>query len=82
MKLGQITRYAVWIGILLILLGFIYDVLFAGIPYQDAPAYLSINYNRNQNIANSMMTAGLVICFVTILIKIAEYLFYRSRSKN
>lgn len=75
MKIGQITRYAVWIGMLLLLLGFIYDVIFAGIPYQDAPPHILIKYNRNRDIANAIIGAGLAIFVVALLVKLSQYLF-------
>ncbi len=74
MKIGQITNYAVWIGLLLMLLGFIYDVIFAGIPYQDAPPHLVDKYNQNRNIADATRAAGFTIFVVALLVKLIQYL--------
>jgi hypothetical protein len=50
--------YLISIGILLLIGGFIYDVMFAGIPYQDPTPILLANYDRHSGIAASIMQAG------------------------
>lgn len=50
--------YLISIGILLLIGGFIYDVMFAGIPYQDPTPVLQANYDRHSGIASSFMQAG------------------------
>jgi len=51
-------KYTIAIGLLIIVAGFIYDIMFAGIPYQDPPVELQIKYDHNQKIASQIMTAG------------------------
>ena len=53
--------YLISIGILLLIGGFIYDVMFAGIPYQDLSPVLQANYDRHSGIASSIMQAGAVL---------------------
>ena len=50
--------YLISIGILLLIGGFIYDVMFAGIPYQDPTPVLQANYDRHSGIASFIMQAG------------------------
>ena len=50
--------YLISIGILLLIGGFIYDVMFAGIPYQDPTPVIQANYDRHSGIASSIMQAG------------------------
>jgi hypothetical protein len=73
----RINKYAIWLGLLLIAAGFIYDVVFAGIPYQDAPIDLAVRYERNQNIANWTMTSGMILAVVAGLIRAVDRLGQR-----
>jgi hypothetical protein len=50
--------YLISMGIILLIGGFIYDVMFAGIPYQDPTPILQANYDRHSGIASSIMQAG------------------------
>lgn len=45
-------------GIGLVFLGFVYDVLFAGIPYQDPPPELAAEYARQARIAGFISWLG------------------------
>jgi len=45
-------------GIGLVFLGFVYDVLFAGIPYQDPPPELAARYARQAGIAGFISWLG------------------------
>ena len=48
----------IWGGLGLIALGFIYDVMFAGIPYQDPTPEMTARYERHSQIASALMTVG------------------------
>ncbi len=61
-------KYTLAIGLLILVAGFIYDIMFAGIPYQDAPVALQIKYDHNQKIASQMMTAGQYVFVAGVLI--------------
>jgi len=49
------------VGVVIIFLGFVYDVLFAGIPYQDPTPELLATYNFHAQIASIIRWAGLAI---------------------
>jgi len=46
------------VGILVILIGFVYDVLFAGIPYQDPTPALQASYDFHSRIASIIRWSG------------------------
>jgi hypothetical protein len=46
-------------GVLLILGGFFYDVIFAGIPYQDPTPEMSARYSFHAHIASTLRWCGL-----------------------
>lgn len=54
-------------GLLMVLLAFVYDLVFAGIPYQDAPPKLVARYAFHQGIARTAMSAGLIVVFVALV---------------
>ena len=45
-------------GLFLLFAGFIYDVMFAGIPYQDPTPEISARYVRHAGIAAAMRWCG------------------------
>ena len=45
-------------GVGLVFLGFVYDVLFAGIPYQDPPPELAAEYDRQARVAGFISWLG------------------------
>lgn len=47
-------------GILVICMGLTYDVLFAGIPYQDPPPELVARYNFHTRVASGICCLGVV----------------------
>ncbi len=51
-------------GIILILTGFVYDVLFAGIPYQDPTPAMLANYNLHSQIASIIRWSGVGISII------------------
>lgn len=60
-------RYFVFVGIVIILVGFLYDFIYVGIPYQDPPADLLKKYNLNQKIAGNLIDTGFLILLVAII---------------
>jgi len=52
-------RVVVSTGVLLLVAGFIYDVIFAGIPYQDPTPELAAAYARHAGIAAMIRWVGL-----------------------
>jgi protein-S-isoprenylcysteine O-methyltransferase Ste14 len=58
-------------GLLLVVFGFAYDVMYAGIPYQDPPPEIAAEYARQAGIASTIrlfgagfVTSGLVACVI------------------
>ena len=54
------------VGILLIVTGFLYDIIFAGIPYQEPTPIMTQEYNYHQYIANSIKRLGLIVVIIGI----------------
>jgi hypothetical protein len=50
------------IGVMIILMGFVYDVFFAGIPYQDPTPELTAVYNLHSQIAAVIRCVGMRVC--------------------
>jgi hypothetical protein len=74
-------KYVFGIGLLVIVVGFLYEIMFAGIPPQDPPIDLQIRYDRDHKIASWIMNSGLIVTAVGVLISIAAKLSHRLRKK-
>jgi hypothetical protein len=61
-------------GIGITLFGFVYDIMFAGIPYQDAPTRLQSSYALHSRIASGLEVSGLCVAFAAMLIAMIHYL--------
>ena len=55
-------------GLLLVVGGFIYDTIFAGIPYQDPTPEMSTNYARHSHIASTIRWCGVGIILLGIFL--------------
>ena len=55
---------AIAIGFLLLLAGLLYDIAFAGIPYQDPTPEMSARYARHSRIAAGLRWAGVVVLLI------------------
>jgi hypothetical protein len=51
-------------GLILLVSGFIYDVMFAGIPYQDPTPEMSIRYAHHAHIASTICWLGVGVFLV------------------
>jgi len=70
------------LGIMVYLAGFAYDVLFAGIPYQDPTPALSARYEFHSQIASIIRWGGTGICMAGgILIVITLLLTRKNETK-
>jgi hypothetical protein len=67
------------IGLLLIVGGFFYDVLYAGIPYQDPTPEMSANYDRQARIAGKIFWYGVGIFLLGAVGGIVRRVMRRSR---
>ena len=68
------------LGMIIICGGFTYDIMFAGIPFQDPTPELVASYNLHANIASMIRLAGMVV-FVTGIIG-GVIVLIRRRPKN
>lgn len=59
--LCQIINAAILAGVILIFMGLYYCVIKAGIPYQDPPLELQIQYSVNMRIGEILLGNGFVI---------------------
>lgn len=66
------------VGIIVLIIGFIFDMEFAGIPFQDSLPKMLENYKRNKKIADCIIDTGIVIIILGIITKI----FVRKNSRN
>jgi hypothetical protein len=46
--------------------GFVYDIMFAGIPFQDAPQQLQDQYEFHSNVASAVELAGVIVAAAAI----------------
>lgn len=62
------------LGITVIFAGFVYDVLFAGIPYQNPTPALAASYNFHSQIASIIRWSGMGICTIGGMVIIIRWL--------
>jgi len=55
------------IGIFILISGFIYDILFAGIPYQDPTPELQARYDFHSAVANGFYATGGILFLAGLL---------------
>jgi len=67
-------------GLFLLLGGFIYDVVFAGIPYQDPTPEMSARYARHAHIAAIIRWCGVGGLLVGALAGVSRRVVQRFRS--
>jgi hypothetical protein len=58
MTLSRLWKAMLALGILLVLAGFLYDVAFAGIPFQDPTPAMQAGWEADRATAAALMTAG------------------------
>ena len=62
------------LGVCLFVGGFVYDVMFAGIPYQDPTPEMAASFNLHSRIASWVRWGGIGIVSVGCLVMIARRL--------
>jgi len=70
------------IGITILLLGFVYDVLYAGIPYQDPTPALQARYDFHSRIASSIRWSGVGICMIGGAVEIIRLLMKKIKGRK
>ena len=66
-------------GPVLLVAGFVYDVLFAGIPYQDPTPDLAASYDRHSSIAMVIYWCGALTLLTGFMIIVIRFLVRRKR---
>ena len=67
MNRSRLTLLLLGLGIVIILAGFVYDIIFAGIPYQDPTPVMLASYNMHAQIASTFRWSGALLLGVAIL---------------
>jgi hypothetical protein len=67
------------LGITIIFVGFVYDVLFAGIPYQDPTPTLAAQYEFHSRVASMIRWSGLGIGMIGGMVAIFRRLKRKSQ---
>jgi len=66
-------------GPVLLVAGFLYDLLFAGIPYQDPTPKMTASYDRHSAIATVIYWCGALILLAAITLVMVRFLSRRMR---
>ena len=61
------------LGIMIIFVGFVYDVLFAGIPFQDPTPAMLATYNFHATIATTIRWVGTGISLLALIIIVLRW---------
>ena len=61
------------LGIMIIFVGFVYDVLFAGIPFQDPTPAMLATYNFHATIASTIRWVGTGISLLALIIIVLRW---------
>ncbi len=69
----------VLLGAILVVAGFTYDILFAGIPPQDPPPDIAANYIFHARIASQTMRAGLLVLLVGLVAAVVSSVIFLVR---
>jgi len=62
--------FTIVVGAGIVFAGFIYDILFAGLPYLDPTPEMSANYAFHADIASTIRWIGFVVVLVGLLSRI------------
>jgi len=62
-------------GLIVILFGFIYGLIFAGIPYQDPTPEMSANYDFHFSVSNIILVIGFGALLLGMIGAVAKFMF-------
>jgi hypothetical protein len=68
------------LGLIIIFSGFVYDILFAGIPYQDPSPRMLASYNFHAQIASIIRWGGTAICIIAGVAMLIQW--FKKRDHN
>ncbi|MEJ6727868.1 MAG: hypothetical protein QNK83_01715 [Akkermansiaceae bacterium] len=68
---ARLIRYAPWIGILILVIGFLYSTIFTGIPDQDPTPQMVADFQRHSKIAEVIHTSGIITLFAGFILRVA-----------
>lgn len=80
--LCSIINAVIIAGMIILFIGVYYFMIKAGIPYQDPPLDLQIQYEVNARIGNVLMKAGFKITLFSSIIRFILNLIEKRESKN
>lgn len=66
----QICNAAILSGLIILLIGLYYQAVKAGIPYQDPPLELQIEYLVNMGIGNVLLKTGTIIFLISGIVRL------------
>lgn len=78
----QIINAAILAGIIVLFIGIYYCVIKAGIPYQDPPLELQIQYSINMGIGDILVKNGFLISICGVLARLLFKLVLKKRQKK
>jgi hypothetical protein len=61
-------------GVGIICAGFVYDIMFAGIPFQDAPQQLQNQYDFHSNVASAVELVGVIVAAAAIPVAVFGFI--------
>ena len=79
---GLIATAPLLLGLGTLFAGFMYSVLFAGIPYQDPPPALQADYEFHIAVASRIEAIGLFVIALGMLWLLANGLYHAVRMKT
>lgn len=77
--LRQIINSVILAGVIMFFIGLYYWMIKAGIPYQDPPLELQIQYMVNMTIGEILLKNGFVIAISGIIVHFVLKIIFKSR---
>jgi hypothetical protein len=70
------------LGVIILIIGFVYDVLFAGIPYPDPTPALAAAYDFHSRIASIIRWSGMGVCILAGLVMLLRWRMRKGRNHS
>lgn len=80
--LYSITNAFIIAGMIILFIGIYYAVIKAGIPYQDPPLELQIQYAINAGIGDVLTGCGFTITIFSGIVRLALHLIWKMHHHN